>query len=73
MKASHSRAATHHVAVSLSLERRPSGCVVWTIFNEHTMELGPFLWFGGEPGMPLPNLRTSGYDVVKHTKPMRRV
>jgi hypothetical protein len=68
LKASHSRSATHHVAVSLSLERRPSGCVVWTIFDEATMELGPFLWFGGKPGKPLPNLSTASYDVVRHSK-----
>ena len=66
LKASHSRAATHHVNVSLSLQRRPSGCVVWTIFEEHTMRLGPFLWFGGSPGDPLPVL--NGYEVAKHTK-----
>jgi hypothetical protein len=39
LKASHSSAATHHVNVSLSLARRPSGCVVWTIFDEETMAL----------------------------------
>ena len=68
LKASHSGASTNRVAVSLSLQRRPSGCVVWTIFDEDTMELGPFLWFGGKPGKPLPNLSAAGYDVVKHSK-----
>lgn len=66
LKASHSRAATHHVNVGLALGRRPSGCVVWTIFDERTMDLGPFLWFGGLPGAPLPSL--DGYPVAKHPK-----
>src|SRR5260221_14609834 len=58
LKASHSHAATHHVNVSFSLARRPSGCVIWSIFEEDTLELGPFLWFGGKPGVRLPVLRT---------------
>jgi hypothetical protein len=66
LKASHSQATTNRVAVSLSLLRRPSGCVVWTIFDERTMELGPFLWFGGKPGKPLPAL--NHYEVVTHSK-----
>src|SRR5215210_7750101 len=40
LKASHSSAATPQVNVSLSLSRRPSGCVVWTIFDEGTLALG---------------------------------
>lgn len=66
LKASHSSAATHHVNVSLSLARRPSGCVVWCVFDEDTLELGPFLWFGGAPGKPLPSL--DKYEPAKHTK-----
>ncbi|MCC6174985.1 MAG: hypothetical protein IT305_06745 [Chloroflexi bacterium] len=66
LKASHSSASTHHVNVSLSLARRPSGCVVWCIFQEDTLALGPFLWFGGRPGTRLPSLDT--YEVAKHPK-----
>jgi hypothetical protein len=66
LKASHSSAATHHVNVSLSLARRPSGCVVWSIFDEKTMALGPFLWFGGKPGKPLPKI--ADYDAARHAK-----
>jgi hypothetical protein len=66
LKASHSKAATHHVNVSLSLARRPSGCVVWCIFDEETLTLGPFLWFGGEPKQPLPDIKK--YGVAKHNK-----
>lgn len=51
--------------MSLSLAKKPSGCVVWTLFDQETMVLGPFLWFGATPGSPLPDL---GTKVAKHTK-----
>jgi hypothetical protein len=47
------------------LSARPSGCVIWIIFDQMTVELGPHLWFGGEPGKPLPAL---GERVGKHSK-----
>ncbi|MFI4862423.1 MAG: hypothetical protein ACIAXF_17290 [Phycisphaerales bacterium JB063] len=43
-----------------------SGCVIWIVFNPETIELGPFLWFGGSPGDPLPDI--SLLPVAKHTK-----
>jgi hypothetical protein len=66
LKSSHSQASTGDVKVSLSLAEKPSGCVVWTLFDETTMTLGPFLWFGSDPGRPLPNL--IAFKVAKHTK-----
>lgn len=30
------------------------------------MQLGPFLWFGGEPGEPLPDI--TGLRVAKHAR-----
>jgi hypothetical protein len=65
LKASHSKASTDEVKVSLSLAKKPSGCVVWTVFDQETMVLGPFLWFGASPGAALPDL---GTKVAKHTK-----
>ncbi len=65
LKASHSKASTGEVKVSLSLAKKPSGCVVWTVFDQETLVLGPFLWFGATPGGPLPDL---GTKVAKHTK-----
>jgi hypothetical protein len=66
LKSSHALASTGDVKVSLSLAGKPSGCVVWLLFDESTMTLGPFLWLGSDPGKPLPNL--SGFKVAKHTK-----
>jgi len=39
---------------------------VWTRFDRSTMHLGPFLFFGAEPGLPLPPLYD--FKVAKHTK-----
>jgi hypothetical protein len=54
------------VSVSRSLALKPSGCVIWIHITDR-LDLGPFYFFGGEPGEPLPDL--SGYG---HTKRIRR-
>jgi hypothetical protein len=41
------------VSVSMALADKPSGCVIWIRVTEH-LEMGPFFWFGGAPGEPLP-------------------
>ena len=66
LKASHkdARAATQNIHTALG--SKPSGAVVWVRFDPSTLELGPFLFFGGLPGEPLPDL--SGFRVAKHTK-----
>ena len=66
LKSSHRLAKTANVKVHLALESKPSGCVIWVRFEPQTLELGPFLWFGGRPGHQLPSL--SSYPVAKHTK-----
>lgn len=53
------------VGVNLRLAAKPSGCVVWMIYDPATLSLGPFRWFGGEPGEQLPTL---GDRVVRHSK-----
>jgi len=35
-------------------------------FDPETLDIGPFLWFGGQPKHPLPDL--SIYPVARHTK-----
>ena len=39
--------------VHVALADKPSGCVVWVYLNEEDWALGPFLYFGGEPGKPM--------------------
>lgn len=43
------------VSVPLALAEKPSGCVLW-IHVDDALKLGPYFWFGGEPGQPLPIL-----------------
>jgi hypothetical protein len=64
-KSSHRGAKTSEVAINLKLAGKPSGCVIWVLFDQETLQLGPFLWFGGAPGHPLPPL---GDKVARHSK-----
>lgn len=66
MKSSSHAATTPAQKVHLGLANKPSGCVVWTRFDRATMDLGPFLFFGAEPGLPLPPLEA--FKMAKHTK-----
>lgn len=43
------------VSVGSALAEKPSGCVIW-ISVTLELDMGPFWWFGGEPGEPLPDL-----------------
>ena len=65
LKASHTAAKTRRVPVNSRLSAKPSGCVVWVIFDADSMQLGPFYWLGGAPGEPLPSL---GDRIGRHTR-----
>jgi hypothetical protein len=66
LKTSHLKGKASYQKVRTRLAEKPSGCVVWIMFDENTLTLGPFLWFGGEPGKPLPDIST--FPIAKHTK-----
>lgn len=66
LKASHHESSTPTVKVNIKLAEKPSGCVVWIRFDQNTMDLGPYLWFGSSPGQPLPDI--TGLKTAKHTK-----
>jgi hypothetical protein len=66
LKASYIGGRTANQKVHTRLSDKPSGCVLWIYFNEDTLELGPFLFFGAQPGERLPAL--DGLKVAKHTK-----
>ena len=66
LKSSARTSKTSRQKIHLALGDKQSGCVVWVIFDPSTMEIGPFRWFGGRPGEPLPDI--SGFPVAKHTK-----
>ena len=52
--------------VHLGLSRKPAGAVVWIYFNEQTLELGPFLYFGNEGIGPMKDIHS--FKVATHTK-----
>ncbi len=54
-----------NVDINTALSSKPGGCVVWMMVDEATLKLGPFYWFGGAPGEPLP---PPGDRVGRHTK-----
>lgn len=66
LKAAFLDAKTASQNIHVSLGNKQSGCVVWVYFDKDNLNLGPFLFFGGKPGMPLPDL--SNLKVAKHTK-----
>tara|TARA_B100000315_G_C14567613_1_gene583793 strand:- start:50 stop:547 length:498 start_codon:yes stop_codon:yes gene_type:complete len=66
LKASFHGAKTARQKVNRELANKPSGCIVWILFDTKTMNLGPFLYFGSEPGEPLPTLES--FPVARHSK-----
>lgn len=65
LKASHREGKRANVDIGLALAEKPSGCVIWLVYDPVTLSLGPFRWFGGKPGEKLPPL---GDKVVRHSK-----
>ena len=59
-------AKTANQKVNIALAEKVSGCVVWIFFDQDSLELGPYLFFGGKPGQKLPNI--DGCPTAKHTK-----
>jgi hypothetical protein len=65
LKSSHRNSTRKCVDVNIALAAKPSGCVIWVFFDEATMEIGPFLWFGAAAREPLPDL---GARIGRHSK-----
>lgn len=69
LKTSKPDAKTSGQKVNVALASKPGGCIVWLVRHEDRqtcrMRLS-YLFFGGEPGQPLPSLE--GFKVAKHTK-----
>lgn len=66
LKTSARTSGTTSQKIHISLGLRSSGCVVWIQFDPTTLELGPYYYFGGEPGQVLPPI--DELKIVKHTK-----
>lgn len=66
LKASFRGSKVRDFNINVALAVKPSGCVVFVRFDPATLELGPFGYFGGLPGQPLPDL--NGFRTARHTK-----
>ena len=66
LKSSYIGSKTSKQKIHTRLSTKPSGCVIWVYFNKLTLDMGPFLFFGGLPGKPLPSLE--GFKTARHTK-----
>ena len=62
MVASGSRAS---ITANLNLAQKPSGCILWIVVTP-ALEFESWLWFGGVPGQPLPDLHAM--KVARHAK-----
>ena len=52
-------------SISLKLAEKPSGCVIWLVVTPDLL-VDSYLWFGGAPGAPLPDI--GGFGITKHSK-----
>jgi hypothetical protein len=52
-----------NVSVAQALAEKPSGCVIWIRVSDD-LDMGPFFWFGGAPGEPLP-------PIAHYSSPLR--
>ncbi len=80
LKSSHRDAATSQVNAHVNLTRKPSACIIWIMFDPHSVELGPFLWFGGSPreaiidlGDKVARLSRGNSEGYKAERPHHRV
>ena len=53
------------IKASLKLMDKPSGCIIWIIVTSELV-LHSYLWFGGPPGQPLPDIQDM--RVARHSK-----
>lgn len=56
---------TDAVKINVKLMDKPSGCVLWIVVTPDLV-FDHYLWFGGEPGEPLPDI--SATLIAKHSK-----
>lgn len=69
LKSSRKGARTSRQKVNVNLAKKPSGCVIWMLFEEdeekHKFKIN-YLFFGNGPNEPLPSL--DKFRVGMHTK-----
>ena len=65
LKVSLTDSSTRKITASLRLLERPSGCILWLLVTKK-LEVQSFLWFGSEPGKPLPDI--TDMELAQHVK-----
>jgi hypothetical protein len=53
------------ITVNQRLAAKPSGCIVWLIFDPLTRDFTSIRWYGNRPGAPLPD---AGSKVARHSR-----
>ena len=66
LKASFAGATTSRITANIKLCQKPSGCILWLVFQRDTLDLQEFLWFGNTAGQPLPEI--TDYPIAAHTR-----
>jgi hypothetical protein len=66
LKTSWTTARADSQNVHVGLGSKPSGCVLWMLVDEGSMECNTFLFFGGAPGEPLPSI--FDLKIARHTR-----
>ena len=66
LKTSKTGGKTSRQNINTRLANKPSGCIVWIVFDENTLELCSFYFFGAGAGKPLTGLENA--KIAKHTK-----
>lgn len=66
LKASHASSKTARVNVHASLSSKPSGCVVWSVFEPGELRFQGFRFFGAAPGQPMPDI--ADLSPVRHSR-----
>jgi len=65
LKSSFCGSKVREVDASTRLLRKPGGCILWLEFDHDSLAIERFYWYGGPPGMPLPDL---GSRISRHSK-----
>ncbi len=52
--------------INIKLSQKPSGCIIWIIFDEDTLSIQELLWFGSQPNAPIPSL--GQFTMGHHTR-----
>ncbi|NBB98594.1 MAG: hypothetical protein GVY34_10600 [Alphaproteobacteria bacterium] len=65
LKASKHGARARSQKINTALASKPGGCVIWAEVAPDSLEPMKYLWFGGQPGEPLPD---PGDKRARHVK-----